>query len=162
MKETLLQYAKYNLWANNLMIEALLKLSAEQLDMELVSSFNTIRKTFVHCLSAEYVWLQRLQLVEHPIFLANEPERPFEDNCKHWAEVSKDTIAFIEKQFDDEALKHMVQFYRGKTAYKMPVWQILQHVFNHNTYHRGQLVTMMRQAGITKIPGTDFCLYQPV
>jgi len=41
----------------------------------------------------------------------------------------------------------------------MPVYQMLQHVFNHATYHRGQLVTMLRQLGQDKIPDTDFYTY---
>ncbi|MGZ3851281.1 MAG: DinB family protein [Flavisolibacter sp.] len=33
---------------------------------------------------------------------------------------------------------------------------MLLHAFNHGTYHRGQLVNMLRQLGVDKIPGTDF------
>ncbi|MBL0200663.1 MAG: hypothetical protein IPP81_11100 [Chitinophagaceae bacterium] len=40
----------------------------------------------------------------------------------------------------------------------MPVYQMLHHVFNHASYHRGQLVTMLNQLGADKIPGTDFLL----
>jgi uncharacterized damage-inducible protein DinB len=32
-------------------------------------------------------------------------------------------------------------------------------VFNHATYHRGQLVTMLRQIGAEKIPATDFAAF---
>lgn len=42
---------------------------------------------------------------------------------------------------------------------KLPVNVILMHVFNHATYHRGQLVTMLRQLGVKKIPQTDFMVY---
>jgi uncharacterized damage-inducible protein DinB len=36
------------------------------------------------------------------------------------------------------------------------VWQVVHHLFNHGTYHRGQLVTMMRELDATVIPSTDF------
>jgi uncharacterized damage-inducible protein DinB len=36
---------------------------------------------------------------------------------------------------------------------------MLLHLFNHNTYHRGQLVTMLRQLGMDKIPATDFIVW---
>jgi uncharacterized damage-inducible protein DinB len=42
------------------------------------------------------------------------------------------------------------------TQYKQPIWQMLLHVFNHATYHRGQVVNMLRQLGVDKIPSTDF------
>jgi len=43
--------------------------------------------------------------------------------------------------------------------YKQPVCQMILHVFNHGTYHRGQLVNMLRQLGIEKIPQTDFIVW---
>jgi uncharacterized damage-inducible protein DinB len=39
------------------------------------------------------------------------------------------------------------------------VYQILLHLANHNTYHRGQLVNMLRQLGVEKIPQTDFVVW---
>ena len=36
---------------------------------------------------------------------------------------------------------------------------MLLHLFNHQTFHRGQLVTMLRQNGIEKIPATDFIVF---
>ena len=41
-------------------------------------------------------------------------------------------------------------------SFRSAVWQVLHHLFNHGTYHRGQLVTMMRELGVTAIPATDF------
>jgi uncharacterized damage-inducible protein DinB len=46
-----------------------------------------------------------------------------------------------------------------KEQFKQPVYQVLVHVFNHGTYHRGQLVTMLRQLGIEKIPQTDYIVW---
>jgi uncharacterized damage-inducible protein DinB len=58
------------------------------------------------------------------------------------------------------SLEHVFQYYTNKREHiKLPVWQMLTHVFNHGTYHRGQLITMLRQAGVDKLPGTDFSLY---
>jgi uncharacterized damage-inducible protein DinB len=38
--------------------------------------------------------------------------------------------------------------------FAQPLWQCLQHVANHSTYHRGQITTMLRQLG-AKPAGTD-------
>ncbi len=43
--------------------------------------------------------------------------------------------------------------------FKQPIFQMLLHVFNHGTYHRGQLVTMLRQLGVENIPATDFIVW---
>ena len=42
-----------------------------------------------------------------------------------------------------------------KDQFKQPVYEMLLHLFNHQTYHRGQLITMLRQSGETNIPNTD-------
>lgn len=160
MKETLLELARYNVWANKLIIEVVLKLDIEQLDKPIISSFDSIRKTIMHTYAAEYVWLQRLQLAEQPAWLGNEIDRPIFDVCMHWQEVSATLLKFVEKQFDDKALEHVLQYYNlQKVSTKMPVYQVLMHVFNHATYHRGQLVTMLRQAGVAKLPSTDFMIW---
>jgi len=44
-------------------------------------------------------------------------------------------------------------------SYHEPYYQLLMHLFNHATYHRGQLVTMLRQIGIETIPQTDFIVW---
>ena len=77
-----------------------------------------------------------------------------------------DTLAKQSQQFKDwvdnateTQLVHVFAFIRNKEQIKMPVYQMLQHVFNHATYHRGQLVTMLNQLGADKIPATDFSAF---
>lgn len=160
MKEILLQYAGYNIWANKLIADAMMKLSDAQVDMELVSSFPSIRKTVYHTWAAEYIWLQRLLLAERPVWVAADFTGTFGEACGEWQKASGELLRFAQKQFDDNSFTHMVQYYdQKKNAHKTPVFQVLQHVFNHSTYHRGQMVTMLRQAGAQEIPGTDFIAY---
>ena len=160
MKELLLQYAQYNVWANKLILDALLKLDDGAVDKEIASSFPSIRATLVHTWSAEFIWLQRLQLVEHPVWIQGEFEGAFEEAVSQWQKVSASLVQFVEKQYDDRAFEHVLQFYdRQKVSHKAPVFQVLNHVFNHSTQHRGQLITMLRQLGVTKIPQTDFIAF---
>jgi uncharacterized damage-inducible protein DinB len=54
-------------------------------------------------------------------------------------------------------LEHVFHYQNTKKEqFKQPIYQMLLHMFNHGTYHRGQLVTMLRQLGIQKLPSTDF------
>jgi uncharacterized damage-inducible protein DinB len=62
------------------------------------------------------------------------------------------------------AQEHMFQheflYYNSrKERFKQPVYQILMHLANHNTYHRGQLVNMLRQLEVEKIQQTDFVVW---
>ena len=157
MKEMLLQYAEYNVWANKMVIDATLQLDESLVDKEVVSSFPSVRATLYHVMGAESVWLQRLHLVEHPVWLPATFEGSFAEACHEWQKFSGELVKFVSDQYDDKAFQHVCMYNDMKgNPWKTPVNQILQHVFNHSTYHRGQLVTMLRQLGETKIPGTDF------
>jgi uncharacterized damage-inducible protein DinB len=65
MKQLLQQYAAYNLWANKRIVETAKLLSEEQISKEIVSSFPSVYKTFLHLMEVESVWWERLKLAEH-------------------------------------------------------------------------------------------------
>jgi len=161
MKELLSRYAQYNIWANKKIIDVLLKLDENVLDKEIISSFSSIRKTVYHIWSAEYIWMQRLDLVEHPIWMELDFNGSFQDACKAWQRSSESLLTFIERQYDDKAFEHVFQYYSPfkKDHFKRQVYIALTHVFNHSTSHRGQLITLLRQAGETKIPETDLIAF---
>ena len=68
---------------------------------------------------------------------------------KEWTDLA--TEAALEHEF----------IYRNtkKEQFKQPVHEIMLHLFNHQSYHRGQLVTMLRQVGFTEIPNLDYISY---
>lgn len=157
MKETLSHLAHYNIWANKRIIDILLELDEELVDKEILSSFPSIRSTVYHTWSAEFIWLQRLELTEQPVWMASDFMGSFKEACEDWQKVSQVLASFVDRQYDDKALQHVLQYYdRQKKSNKNPVFKVLLHIFNHATYHRGQLVTMLRQLGVNKIPSTDF------
>lgn len=156
MKELLLQYAQYNVWANKRMIESLLMLDEQGADREIVSSFSSIRKTVHHIMAAEHVWLQRLQLVPQPVWVGHDFVGTFADACRFWTNASDSSLAFVNSS-DNAVLTNTIHYkLRNGSDQNTSIFQILHHVFNHSTYHRGQLVTMLRHAGVTEVPGTDF------
>lgn len=156
MKELLLQMARYNTWANKQFIDVLLKLDEDVWDMEITSSFPSIRRTVYHLWSAEDIWLQRLNLVEQPQWAESVFSGNFAAALEKWQNASQALQTFVENQYDDEAFRHVLQYYNlKKVSFKIPVYIVLMQAFNHATYHRGQLTTMLRQAGVKKIPGTD-------
>jgi uncharacterized damage-inducible protein DinB len=156
MKEILTSYAVYNNWANAQLLNAVLKLNEEQQQSAIESSFKSIYKTFLHMLDAESIWWQRMKLQEQinvpsssGIVNMNEVANQLLQQDKLWAE-------WISHASENQ-LQHVFAYYSSKKEYfKQPLWQAIQHIFNHATYHRGQIVTMLRQLGIEKIPCTDF------
>jgi uncharacterized damage-inducible protein DinB len=156
MKELLHQYAAHNAWANRQLIDVINRLTPVQIEQPIISSFPSIYKTVLHLLDAETIWWQRLKLWEHV-------ERPSESFTGDFNELQQKLInqSMLYEQWTgsllDHQLLHVFAYQRSKTEQqKQPVYQTLLHIFNHGSYHRGQLVTMLRQLEVTNIPATDF------
>ena len=156
MKEILSQYAAHNLWANKQLIDVINQLTPEQIQQPITSSFPGIFKTLLHLLDAESMWWQRLKLQEHV-------ERPSDTFAGDFNELQQKLLqqSTLYEQWTagllDHQLQHVFAYRRSKTEQqKQPVYQTLLHIFNHGSYHRGQLVTMLRQLEVTTIPQTDF------
>ena len=159
MKEILTQLSAYNIWANQLLLDVINQLSEEKQKQELPSSFKSLYATVLHVLDAESIWWQRMKLQERIV-------RPSENFTGNMKELSNNLFN-QNRQWDEwinNANEHQLQnvfHYQNtkKEQFKQPVYQMLLHMFNHGTYHRGQLVNILRQLGVGKIPGTDFIVW---
>jgi uncharacterized damage-inducible protein DinB len=158
MKELLQQYAAYNIWATKLLADTINKLSDEEINREIASSFPSLYKTVQHMWMAEEAWWQRLKLVEHLDLQSDKFTGSFSELTINLAKQSQQWSEWVNGATENQ-LTHVFAYIRNKEQLKMPVYQMLQHVFNHATYHRGQLVTMLRQLGVDKIPATDFSAF---
>ena len=159
MKELLHQYAAYNIWANKVLLDRIAKLPEEKITQEVASSFPSIYKTVVHMWQAEDIWWQRLKLVENITALSETFTGSFAEATAGLVKQSQQWEAWVDAA-NEIQLTHVFAFVRNKEQYKMKVNDMLLHLFNHGTFHRGQLVTLLRQLGETdKIPSTDFVTY---
>ena len=159
MKQMMAQFAAYNYWANQKIFEMLNSLPQEKQKQQLASSFPTIKATLLHMWDASSAWWQRIKLQERLVL----PSENFQGTVAELTQqmLQQDQLyADWNQNATDAALDHVIQYYNSKKEYfKQPVWQVMLHAFNHSTYHRGQLVTMLRQLGIEKIPQTDFVVF---
>lgn len=159
MKIILSQYAAYHLWANQLIIERILQLPTELHEQKVVSSFPGLQATLMHIWDAESIWWQRMKLQENIIV----PSTNFTGGI---VEISK-SLMFQSRQWQEwisNAQEHMfdhefIYYNTKKEKFKQSVYQVVLHVFNHGTYHRGQLVNILRQLGVDSIPQTDFIVW---
>ena len=156
MKELLQQYAAYNVWANRLLMEVIVKLPEALHTKEIQSSFTGLHATILHLWDSESAWWQRIKLQEVVI----PPSVHFKGNTIDAANGLQHQDRLWEQWVNnatEAALVHVFAYQNSKKEhFKQPVCQVLLHVFNHSSYHRGQMVTMLRQLGADKIPNTDF------
>lgn len=157
-KEFLLRYLRYNVWANKRIAAVLDQLDETKYDETITSSFPSIRKTVFHLMDAEYIWLMRLQ--GQSLSKGFSDSLPAGTKPSYYPEVSEKFLRFIEEK--GEAYFAAVIDYRNLKgdAFSSTVAEIVMHCMNHSTFHRGQLVTMIRQAGWNeKLPSTDMITY---
>jgi uncharacterized damage-inducible protein DinB len=159
MKQLLQQYAAYNLWANKIITDKLSQISTEILYKEMNDSFGGIYKTVIHLLDVESIWWQRLKLQEHVEWPGKNFKGNFEGLSQQLLLLSKQWSDWVHAA-NDINLTHVFGYQNSKKEFfKQPVYEMLLHLFNHQTFHRGQIITMLRQNGIEKIPRTDFIVF---
>lgn len=159
MKEVLQQCAAYTIWANQHLFDCIGSLTEEQIDQEITSSFSSIRKTVLHMWDAESIWWQRLKLAEHIDRPSDTFKGDFAELGRKLMTQSRQWEEWVNNATENQ-LNHVFAFQNTKKElFKQPVYEMLLHISNHGTYHRGQLVTMLRQLGVEKIPQTDFLIF---
>jgi len=159
MKELLVQFATYNVWATQKLIDAILLLPEEKHMVEIPSSFSSFYKTIFHMWDAESIWWQRMKLHEKIIRPSENFKGSMKDVSNGLLQQSNQWLEWV-SQASEPAIDHVFQYHTAKSEqFKQPIYQMLLHVFNHGTYHRGQLVNMLRQLGVEKVPATDFILW---
>lgn len=145
---------EFNSWANARTIQAVDTLKEELLYVDLKNSFGSIHGTIVHLCGAEDIWLQRLNGADPGIFMKKELYPTYASVKTKWMEVEAGWMRYLAGATDDDLkLSLTFQTLKGEEVSQL-VWQSLQHLVNHSTYHRGQITTMIRQSGGTPI-GTD-------
>ena len=159
MKELLVQFAAYNAWASQKIIECILSLPEEKQMTEVPSSFTSLYKTILHMWDAESIWWQRMKLHEKVIRPSENFNGPMKDIGNGLLQQSNQWLDWVTNA-SEAAIDHVFQYHTAKNEmFKQPIYQMLLHVFNHGTHHRGQLINMLRQLGVEKVPPTDFIVW---
>jgi uncharacterized damage-inducible protein DinB len=149
----------YIIWADNIVIGWLDQISDEQWEQVIPSSFSSIRQTALHIASAERVWIDFWEKVPDPVFLSLSFRGTKNELITSWKASSTGLKIFIESYPEENYLQPVTfKWPRGGEG-QMEFWQTFSHFINHATYHRGQLVNMLRQVGFTDLSSTDLATY---
>jgi uncharacterized damage-inducible protein DinB len=153
----------YTEWANELAMQAAGKLSDEELRREVGISHKSIYGTLLHMAGAEWIWLERWH--------GRSPAKA--EAWAQWTTESCIDLAELKTRWNnviDVRSKYLADLDESRLAREEPFRLLsgdassmrlsdqMQHVVNHATLHRGQVVGMIRQLGIDP-PATDFLFY---
>ncbi len=148
----------YNRWANGRVLRAAGGLADEDYIRDLGSSFPSVRDTLEHILAAEWIWLSRWRGVSPPRLRADWNPVMHHALRGRWLAFEMDQSEFLSRLTEDD-LRDVVSYRQvSGEAFAEPLWQLMRHVVNHSTYHRGQVTTMLRQLGADPV-STDLVVF---
>lgn len=157
-KQEILTLFDFDRWATERVLELAATLPEEQYAKNLNSSFGGVRGTLVHIYAADWIWLERWKGNSPTTLIREEdiPTFPFlQERWIGWrSEADAFLLAVTEEQFQSPLTYADI---KGNPHTEI-LWQQMQHLINHSTYHRGQATTLFRQLGIKAI-GTDLINY---
>lgn len=153
--------ARYNQWMNGKVLAAARRLPPDEAYADRGAFFGSVFATLVHLYSADLIWLKRI--ADHPAgFRALEPVRalphPYDWQAPPFADL--DALAGLRAALDAVLLalvaeasaedydQPLTYVNRAGETYSDGFLEILAHLFNHQTHHRGQITTLLTQAGV--------------
>jgi uncharacterized damage-inducible protein DinB len=152
----------YHYWARDRLLDAVATLTPEQYQRDLGSSFKSVRETMTHVYAAEWAWYERWQGRSPTALL---PPDQFPDLAalrRAWSELETKLRDYVAGVGDHGTSKIIEYKLLSGAAGASPLWQMLQHVVNHASYHRGQVTTMLRQMGAQPAKPMDMIAYYRV
>jgi uncharacterized damage-inducible protein DinB len=160
LQKLMTNYADYNVWVNQQFVNWLSAKSDELLNQEVPSSYSSIAKTLRHILETEEYW--------YSVIAETAPFERKENVILSTKEIfegllqSSAKLAEYIKSLSEEALSKEIKIENPWFQCELPLSEYLLQVVNHGTYHRGQIVTIGRNIGITDASNTDYNFYNVV
>jgi uncharacterized damage-inducible protein DinB len=156
--QSLADQLAYTVWANQQILDAVEKLDAEKFLRPMGSSFSSVRDTLVHAMWAEWIWLERWE--------GRSPREVFEPKefptlasiRERWKEIEARRAALVGRLGDGEDERRISYVNRRDERWEYTLGRMMQHVVIHSAYHRGQVVTLLRQLGASA-PATDYLVF---
>lgn len=156
--ETIRRLFQYRAWAHARLWESVMPLTDEEFTRDLGYSWGTIQRQLVHIMSAEWVWITRLN-GETPTSPLDFDEYPTRETLREkWDEVAAQVWAYIDALEDDDLDRPLSYTTVRGQQYTNRVVDILLHVVNHGTDHRAQVFAMIGMLG-GQTPNQDLIYY---
>ncbi len=141
--------AAYNRCINERLYDICAELSDEERKQDRGAFFSSIHGTLNHLLVGDKVWLGRF--TDSP-FALSSLDQELHTDFDALRQDRKDTDARIAdwaSSLTDESLQGVLEYTSvvNPQPRRYEMWLAVAHFFNHQTHHRGQLTTLLSQAG---------------
>jgi uncharacterized damage-inducible protein DinB len=148
----------FNAWADRRTLDSCAALTDAQFVQDLGSSFPSVRDTLVHIMLVEWVWFERWHNRAPDKYPPTSDFPNLAAVRARWSEIERDLLGYLASLQPDDLQRIVHHKTMAGVPQAEPLWQMLQHLVNHSTYHRGQIATMLRQLK-AKPAGTDLIVF---
>ena len=149
---------EFNAWAHRRVFDALAALPTDQYLRDLKSSHGGIHGTLCHIVWAEQLWLTRWLGTPNPAVKQGKDLVSLAEVRARWEDVEIERGRFLDGLTEARLEETLTIQPTMGGAYVHSYLQTLQHVVDHSSYHRGQIITLLRQLGV-KPPSTGLILF---
>jgi len=155
--DVLRTHIDYTAWASRRLVEAASSLSPEELNLDFKTADRSILETLVHTFAADRIWLYRLAGGENPGFISDS-DRRLEVLQNDWPALHDRWKAWARGLTDEQISAPLAYRDMKGNPWEQALWQLVLHVVNHGTHHRGQVSGFLRALGYAP-PQLDLVLY---
>jgi uncharacterized damage-inducible protein DinB len=148
----------YHYWARDIILDAVTELPREKFIQPVDSSFKSLRDTVAHIYAADLVWYKRWMGVSTSLI----PYDQFPDATSirtAWKDLESSVRQFVDNLGEQGVNRHWEYKLLSGAPDTAPFWEMLVHVVNHASYHRGQVTTLLRQLGAQPPKSTDMITF---
>ena len=153
-----LELFAYNAWANRQLFDAADALPVDLYQRDLKSSHGGIHGTLAHIVWAEHLWLNRWLKKANPAVAQGKDLFTAADVRARWEAVEAERGRFLSQLTDAQLMDTRLVKPSTGGEYQHTFSQMFHHTVDHSSYHRGQVVTMLRQVGVAP-PVTGLILF---
>ncbi len=159
MKAILCNYLQYNLWANEKICKYLANVNELDIASDKQNEFMTIKKIIMHIADAEQTWMARIEGKNVPHMHNLDISGSFAGICGILRKNSQNLSDLISTKSDQFFLESTEYINLKGKKFSQNNAEIILHCMNHSTFHRGQVICMLRHVGYTDQSASDFIMF---
>ena len=141
----------YTVWASNRLLAEAATLSPEELTRDFKTSDRSVIGTLAHIFAADRVWIGRIRQSPPAVFITDS-DRDLFALQEQWPGIHAAWLQWATELTNDSACSNFTYKDLKGNSWTHPVWQVVLHVVNHGTHHRGQVSGFLRALGHTPPP----------
>jgi uncharacterized damage-inducible protein DinB len=157
-RNDILRLYGYHHWATDRVLDALATTSADQLERKWGGSFGSGRALLIHVVGVERLWCDRWRGYSAKALPDYPPSYSGKEFRAEWEKVKRDQRAFLDALTPKQLASDLEYVNIKGEQCTYPLADILTHVVNHGTYHRGQITHLLRDLG-QSAPSTDYLIF---